>query len=818
MPNLKRSMILMIACICFFMTLSCICASEVNDVNLTDDSDLNVLKTSPTDDENLNAVESGANDFDELQISIENDANNMIDTPSDKLGISIDDKLGIANPFVGFWGLNNELQQLKPGDVYNVRMDYSMRNYNPADLKDGMIIISTDNITINGNGHVLNFGGIEKGLSAFKILGNNVKIFNLTICNSYPIYNEVFSEEPYYQYVASPICWIGDNGVLSECVFYDNTATNGGTINWSGNNGVIEGCAFINSTARGAGGAIYIGGENNIIRESLFFNSKSLLTGEAIYIDRDRKNITVENILFDNDSPLMDGAWNNLDANMLYWTYYSYVGCSYVEMVTAIYRSLTIGGVFYQDDDVSYYSEYHNDTGDYIFTVVKEFDRNDVTYTKYYHFNNKMENFNFYDLYANLFAGNYVNKFTYTKNIIIDGVSQYNSLVENLDIFNSFEMLVALDYLDAINRAANPVPLFEFYGLLDFMEIDLELSNVVSEPIFALNIQFAGNYNIHCNAALDLTLSGFNVVNIYGHGSTIMGSYDYDEEEKWAILNEYNMLSVTSLNIEGFNRAVENMGGYCIFNHVNFDRNAMDYWFERDWGAAILNTGLIECYDCGFTNNYAKYGAAIFNQGLLVLQECYFGGNYAYGDGDNICVGNGGKVVIDGAEITSNNNVVYIAESMSVETATIITVVCIAGSFIAGAVVGFLTANPFLGLAAGAAVGAAIGSIGASIIISNTYDFNYDRVKTALLLIGGSALSGALGGFLGGIMGYAYQLYSSHLASFLPQAQNMLHPEYFMPEFSQYVNLQLFLQWGIPSFVMPPVVGGLIYYNTNIDG
>ena len=56
----------------------------------------------------------------------------------------------------------------------------------------------------------------------------------------------------------------------------------------------------------------------------------------------------------------------------------------------------------------------------------------------------------------------------------------------------------------------------------------------------------------------------------------------------------------------------------------------MDYWFDRDWGAAILNTGVCICNKCYFGQNYAKNGGAIFNQGYLVLDIVFYENNITY--------------------------------------------------------------------------------------------------------------------------------------------------------------------------------------------
>ncbi len=163
---------------------------------------------------------------------------------------------------------------------------------------------------------------------------------------------------------------------------------------------------------------------------------------------------------------------------------------------------------------------------------------------------------------------------------------------------------------------------------------------------------------------------GYDVIAIMGNGSTIKGGAGDRDEKKWLVLDKDVTFIANDLTIKNFNTAIECLKGTCYFNNVNFNGNRMDYWIDRDWGAAILNTGIVICNNCSFTDNYAKYGAAIFNQGFLSLNNCTFKGNTAYGErndvhvGDNVGIGDGGRVQIDGVNITKNNNIVYFAESI----------------------------------------------------------------------------------------------------------------------------------------------------------
>ena len=97
---------------------------------------------------------------------------------------------------------------------------------------------------------------------------------------------------------------------------------------------------------------------------------------------------------------------------------------------------------------------------------------------------------------------------------------------------------------------------------------------------------------------------------------------------------------------------------------------------------------------------------------------------------------------------------------MSATESTLWAMLSVATSFVVGAVAGFFTANPIIGVVVGAAIGVALGSVAAGYIISEHYDVNFNRLKTALILIVGSAVAGAAGGFMGQEIGtwYSYIL------------------------------------------------------------
>lgn len=672
-------------------------------------------------------------------------------------------------------GSYNELREiirtLNDGDVINLTKDYYF------DYDCCYYQIRPNNVTINGNGHKI-YGSIPAANPLIWVAGDNVNVNNL-----------IFDFDDMDNYGVSFVKWLGNNGTLTNCTFIGNQAKCGGAIFWKGNDGVIDGCVFINNTAKRAAGAIFIEGENNKVSNSLFINCYSNWNDEAIFVSHKRESLTFENLLFDTRKlALFDQGSIACDIDM---EDISDMNIIYVDGMTfdlseLIYHSIMEGGLIHVNDEVSYYSIYYNDTGDFIFTIIRDYGQYNASYSQNYYFSN-ITNYSYNCIFNKLKDYDYESKYTVTKKAYVSIASDYTKLLDN------FYKLKTL------------VPNY------DDLKYDVELSKTMAKKDYftlALDVEFTESLSITCSKTWDLELSHFDVLNINGAGSTIKGSFKERKEEKWAIMIQTNVFAASNITLEGFNTVIENRGGQVILDHVNFNNNKMDYMVDRDWGAAILNTGTVTCVNCCFKNNYAKNGGAIFNQGLLTIQDCLFSGNVAYNEGNHICVGDGGKVIYDGKIITSNPQCafVHIAESMSLTEASVITGLCIAVSFVVGTVVGVLTANPIAGVVVGGAVGAVLGSACAGWIISENFDVNFDRTKTILTLVIGSAAAGALGGLAGGFVGAELAENAAWL-----QAHAVADP-------GRIIYLYHWYNFVAADLIAGGIfggIGGIIYYATN---
>ena len=141
---------------------------------------------------------------------------------------------------------------------------------------------------------------------------------------------------------AGAVMWTGALGIVDDCKFVDNTATqrggavflqagltaggtvencenttftnsifinniaglNGGAIEWmrGARNGVVDNVTFINNTARRSGGAIFWNGINGTVKNSRFINNRA--TGETLQYDME---LTMDDVIIINSGVLPTG-------------------------------------------------------------------------------------------------------------------------------------------------------------------------------------------------------------------------------------------------------------------------------------------------------------------------------------------------------------------------------------------------------------------------------------------------------------------------------------------------------------------------------
>ena len=545
-----------------------------------------------------------------------------------------------------FNDLRNDISGLKDGDTFNLTKDYSYGFGVKYSIEDNDVIkIAKNNITINGNGHIIN--GAHR-TNIFNICGDNVKITNVTFMNS--MYDEkvnsyIPDESPSitcggYNYHdrktytpssiytgevrngelvtinkiqfhadevgASPVRWFGNNGVLSDCTFQGNSVyygrtDKGGAITWKGNNGLIRNCKFTGNLANNAGGAIYMGGANNTISNSIFKKSFSLSCGDAIFMDHDYKNCTITDCTFDNLLPII--YEKSIDLKYLKNNLATTVGYDTINLDAALYRSLFYNNGFDYNDHIS--CSFRHDNFDYIFSINSDLPNGFVVCE--YHFS-KVACAN--DIFNNLHTGNYVKNLM--MNITVHSAAEYNNLTGHMKDEKDKNVHDVLN----INVKC-PLSINKLFT--DFNEVHMtgdvgtfnELSREINKHHSGDVINLTKNY--YFNEKCDKNSVMINIDNITVDGN----AYVIDGMKKPVMINISgdnvkisNLTFVNALNNQNSKSMITWSGDNGVLSSCNLVRNIAVNGGAINW---MGNNALIS--QCIFIGNTADFGGAIYVSG-----------------------------------------------------------------------------------------------------------------------------------------------------------------------------------------------------------
>ena len=687
-----------------------------------------------------------------------NDGNNLTSNSLKLSDISYDN-MGSAKE------LDLDIQYLSPGDTYDFEKDFYFNDTKTNNRYYNGIVVESDNITLNGNGHVI-YGNSQV---IFNIWGNDVKIFNLTFCNTN---TTRFASDGIISdyYMVSPITWHGNDGLISDCAFYSTCAVNGGAIRLTGDNNVINNCSFVNNTAKGVAGAIYVLGTNNTIMNSYFENSTSNLKN-MIYLNP-RLSLDLKNITYIEDGVndlIMCGDYTRINADWFYNPVYNMIFDKNINVYEIIFNSMASATyifnttwsneITYLDKNFKYNLEY-NGTDFYLNfnRIYNNFDNiyldlgsafigkplkisSDLTLAKSYH----LKNINSMgDVFKAIYEGNY---------IIEDSLVSEYTLKEGWADLPDIKKISYNNLKNFVTEKGYDINLYKNSSFLN-----IELHNEFYNNIYTTN--GLGTIFDH--------LSDYKSITVIGNGATIKGPSKNDEKNQWTGIKLDNSkinVILTNLTISGFNHGIFINKGFCTLINVIIKDNSCDYKTEHDWGGGILNLGGCAILNCTFINNHAKYGGAIFNGAVLQIDNMTrFIGNTASSAGNEITfvdyaviTYNGTNhekafdLINNGTHIFADYRTGYTEEGIK-EIIYITLGSSFAGGFIAGCIGGF-----WVGVAFGA-IGGLIAGITASIVVLNgQYNYYVDNVETALILTGGSVAAGIVGGLLGGLVNYAYK-------------------------------------------------------------
>lgn len=253
--NLKLISLLLIL---FFVTISFVSASEIDELEINDNNNVRV------------------NDM-----STENIGANLIQEK---------EPLSAANSKT-FKDLNSEISKAEAGDTIVLDSDYV---YNSGFTNNGITI--NKKLTIDGNGYTLD---AKKSGRIFSITADNVILKNIIFVNGYKSDG-----------AGAISCSIASKLTISNCTFKNNAADAiAGAVFLKNNGHKVIGCTFISNTASKSGGAIRLQGNNAIFENNVFKSNKvtgSDFLGGAICALGN--NIIVKNNTFTSNVAGRDGG------------------------------------------------------------------------------------------------------------------------------------------------------------------------------------------------------------------------------------------------------------------------------------------------------------------------------------------------------------------------------------------------------------------------------------------------------------------------------------------------------------------------------
>ena len=212
--------------------------------------------------------------------------------------------------------LDEKITNSSSGDTIYLQTDYYCSQSNRSDG----IVISTDNLTIDGQGHFFDGNGSEIS-NIFTVYGDGVALKSIKFVNW-----ELWDDDDFIE-------WNGYDGKLINCTFIDNIASSSDILQWSGIGGTIESCTFTNNSAIWDDNMIISwSGDYGTVNNS-FFENNSAFDGGIIYWNGDGG--LIHNSTFANNFAYEGGA--------IYWE------CSrgLINSSTFINCSANSGGAIY---------------------------------------------------------------------------------------------------------------------------------------------------------------------------------------------------------------------------------------------------------------------------------------------------------------------------------------------------------------------------------------------------------------------------------------------------------------------------------------
>ncbi len=567
----------------------------------------------------LNATDTiSANTGSELNLNVTNGlnsqvsngvSNNTIYNNSVSNTVVSDSNITAGNQSNSLTDLKNLLG--KGSGNYTLNNDYKFNSSLDKDFNG--IAISSGDYVINGNNHTIDGAS---STSLFNIAGGHVTLSNITFTNftgcgavmdakncdlnmsncilinpelCKNIFDDFFKKGSY-----SAVCLDHVNANIYENSFINNKwGGNGAALNVYNCNLTLIHNVFKHNQANYLGGAVYIACSRTTSSLNNFTNNVGG-KGGAIYFD---------DMYYDsnyNSSVMKDRFMNNTA---------SYGG--------AIFSAISRSDVFVT------YSDFMNNTAKNGNAICAG--RGDVS-CKGDTFNGKTSFIpSWGDVYGNgIFMTNSTQNNTFDDSVVSSNVVSVSRTSANTFCIN------------LVNGSSTNVYQIAVYDVESFKNASkFLLNNKVHYDVVL--IDFKANSDIHFKpwdgSLLSQNPDFVGRLIIRGNGATIkVDDPDFRGSFHFLDVKSKGYIIMNNITIEGFNTAVSNFG-LCHFTNVTFRKNCMHYYIDESNGGAIRNHNFLNCVNCTFDGNEARFGDAIYNDKFSssTLTDCIFVNSTSWG-------------------------------------------------------------------------------------------------------------------------------------------------------------------------------------------
>ena len=530
--------------------------------------------------------------------------------------------------------------------------DYTYNSTVDSIFKRGIVVGHA--VTIIGNNHTINALNQAR---IFDVQADNVAIKNVTFINANTTQ------------VGGAIMWNGAGGIVSDCVFANNTAFNAGAICWYPiGGGLVSGCIFVNNSADNAGAALWIG-KNSNVSDSVFVNNHA----NAAVIVCSGNGGVVSGCSFVNNSAHGDyGAifWDGSDDGTV-------SGCVFVN--NSVDRSIIYFNNKYSGSNLAINNNIFLNNDGVAISFYKSDSTSNTDYNWFGHnATNYMDNPNVDGCNVWLFLNSTANPDIFpilgTSDITFklyaydsNGVYEYdNSLLKAVNLtvtptrgqVNSTKVNLG----KSVQYTADDSGLGYLTATIENVVYTVQLKIADGTTFWDLNNTINGNNNDTISLDRDYTyypLTDFNFkdgIDI-GHAVTLIG-YNY-------VLNADGQVrifhikadNVTIENITFINAKATEDGGAIIWDGANgnvFGSSFVNNSASRYAGAILWEVSYGVISECSFVNNFAENGGAItWFGGDGVVSDCSFVNNSADYGAAVVWYDDGG--VVSGCSFVNNS-------------------------------------------------------------------------------------------------------------------------------------------------------------------